>query len=83
MLLEGPTGCGKTALITEIARLGGKECDLLKVHLGGQTDAKALLGTYVCGQAPGEFYWQPGVLAQAVVCVECVECVWVCGDWVC
>ena len=34
--------------------------------MGDQSDAKVLLGTYVCTETPGEFKWQPGALTQAV-----------------
>ena len=40
--------------------------DIIKIHLGDQSDAKVLLGTYVCTETPGEFKWQPGALTQAV-----------------
>lgn len=63
ILLEGVTGSGKTALITELAELTGNT-NLVKIHLGDQTDAKGLLGTYVCTDIPGEFKWIPGVLTQ-------------------
>jgi len=36
------------------------------LHVDAETDAKALLGTYVCGDTPGDFRWQPGPLAQAL-----------------
>ncbi|KAJ3057055.1 AAA ATPase midasin [Rhizophlyctis rosea] len=65
ILLEGPPGVGKTALVEEAARLGGCK-ELLKIHIGDQTDSKILLGTYVCTSTPGAFRWQPGVLATAV-----------------
>ena len=66
ILLEGETGAGKTALVEEFARLVGQS-HLVKVHLGDQTDGKALLGTYVCTDMPGEFRWQPGLLTRAVL----------------
>ncbi|CAH1229365.1 MDN1 [Branchiostoma lanceolatum] len=68
VLLEGPVGCGKTALVKHLANLTGHSGApyLLKVQLGDQTDSKALLGTYRCTDVPGEFVWQPGVLTQAV-----------------
>ncbi|XP_035663677.1 midasin-like [Branchiostoma floridae] len=71
VLLEGPVGCGKTALVEHLAHLTGEAIltgspYLLKVQLGDQTDSKALLGTYRCTDVPGEFVWQPGVLTQAV-----------------
>jgi midasin len=62
--LEGESGSGKTALIHELARLTHN--DIIKVHLGEQTDPKALLGTYVCTEVPGEFRWIAGALTQAV-----------------
>ena len=40
--------------------------DLLKIHLGDQTDSKMLLGTYICTSTPGLFKWQPGILTTAV-----------------
>ncbi|XP_066464567.1 midasin isoform X2 [Eleutherodactylus coqui] len=69
VLLEGPIGCGKTALVEHLARVTGrlKPPDLLKVQLGDQTDSKMLLGMYRCTDIPGEFVWQPGTLTQAVV----------------
>ncbi|RKO94177.1 P-loop containing nucleoside triphosphate hydrolase protein [Blyttiomyces helicus] len=65
LLLEGGPGVGKTALVEEAARAAGLK-DLLKIHLGDQTDSKVLLGTYVCTSTPGNFRWQPGVLTTAV-----------------
>ncbi|XP_070306217.1 midasin isoform X2 [Odocoileus virginianus] len=68
VLLEGPIGCGKTSLVEHLAAMTGrrKPPQLLKVQLGDQTDSKMLLGAYRCADAPGEFVWQPGALAQAV-----------------
>ena len=40
--------------------------DVIKIHLGDQSDAKVLLGSYICTDVPGEFKWQPGALTQAV-----------------
>ncbi|ORY03799.1 P-loop containing nucleoside triphosphate hydrolase protein, partial [Basidiobolus meristosporus CBS 931.73] len=65
VLLEGVTGSGKTALVEEVSHLLGKE-DIVKIHLGDQTDSKVLLGTYVSTSTPGSFKWQPGVLTTAV-----------------
>ncbi|KAM8954164.1 midasin [Pelodytes ibericus] len=68
VLLEGPIGCGKTALVEHLANVTGrfKPPDILKVQLGDQTDSKMLLGMYRCTDIPGEFVWQPGTLTQAV-----------------
>ncbi|CAG8439564.1 5371_t:CDS:10 [Funneliformis mosseae] len=66
VLLEGVTGAGKSALVEEIARISGREHDLVKIHLGDQTDSKILLGTYVSTSTPASFRWQPGILTTAV-----------------
>nr|XP_046228345.1 midasin isoform X2 [Scatophagus argus] len=68
VLLEGPIGCGKTALVEFIAAVTGhtKATEILKVQLGDQTDSKMLLGMYRCTDIPGKFVWQPGTLTQAV-----------------
>ncbi|KAI8591646.1 P-loop containing nucleoside triphosphate hydrolase protein, partial [Geranomyces variabilis] len=67
ILLEGGPGVGKTALVEHAAQCLGRHGTLLKIHLGDQTDAKVLLGTYICTSTPGSFRWQPGVLTTAVV----------------
>ncbi|KAM4522940.1 midasin [Odontesthes bonariensis] len=68
MLLEGPIGCGKTALVEFMAAITGhtEGTKILKVQLGDQTDSKMLLGMYRCTDIPGKFVWQPGTLTQAV-----------------
>jgi midasin len=40
---------------------------MISIHLDDQMDSKSLLGAYMCTSKPGEFVWQPGPLAQAVV----------------
>lgn len=42
VLLEGPIGCGKTALVEFMAAVTGhtKTTEILKVQLGDQTDSK-------------------------------------------
>ena len=65
LLLEGPAGAGKSAVLEEVASLTGN-IDFIVLHLDAQTDSKSLLGSYVVGAAPGEFRWQPGALTQAV-----------------
>ncbi|KAM7394956.1 hypothetical protein PAMA_006612 [Pampus argenteus] len=68
VLLEGPIGCGKTALVEFMAAVTGhtKATEILKVQLGDQTDSKMLLGMYRCTDIPGKFVWQPGTLTQAI-----------------
>ena len=65
LLLEGPAGCGKSAILEEVAARTGND-DFVTLHLDAQTDSKSLLGSYVVGATPGEFAWQPGALTQAV-----------------
>lgn len=64
VLLYGPAGAGKTALISKLAELHGAR--VLFLHMDEQIDGKMLVGTYVCTEQPGEFRWQPGSLTQAV-----------------
>eukprot|EP01018_Ginkgo_biloba_P038909 Gb_21123 [translate_table: standard] len=66
VLLEGPSGAGKTTLINELAQITGN-IDVLFIHLDDQMDSKTLIGSYVCTEIPGEFKWQPGSLSQAVI----------------
>ena len=63
MLLEGPTGAGKSTLIRELARRTGND-DMIELHLDDSMDSKSLIGTYVCTDVPGEFKWQAGPLTQ-------------------
>ncbi|XP_065840955.1 midasin-like isoform X3 [Oscarella lobularis] len=68
VLLEGPIGCGKSALVQHLACLTGRlrSPDLIQLQLGGFTDAKALVGVYQATDIPGEFVWSPGVLCEAM-----------------
>ncbi|KAL8000860.1 putative AAA+ ATPase domain, midasin, P-loop containing nucleoside triphosphate hydrolase [Plasmopara halstedii] len=66
ILVTGPGGCGKTAMIRELARLSGNY-DLVELHLDDQIDSKTLLGSYVCTDIPGQFTWQPGALTNSVL----------------
>jgi midasin len=65
LLLEGPPGCGKSAVLEEVAARTNND-DFVVLHLDAQTDSKSLLGAYVAGVAPGEFAWKPGALTRAV-----------------
>lgn len=65
-LLCGPTGSGKSALLTELASRMGQRQEVVRVHMDEQIDSKVLLGTYVTTEEPGEFTWQAGVVTQAV-----------------
>uniref|UniRef100_A0A914WN69 Midasin n=1 Tax=Plectus sambesii TaxID=2011161 RepID=A0A914WN69_9BILA len=65
-LVEGPVGCGKTALLRQIAFKHGKKETFCIIQMGEQVDSKGLFGTYHCTEIPGEFVWRPSVLANAV-----------------
>lgn len=66
MLLLGKAGSGKTFLINELSKYMGCSDSIVKIHLGEQTDAKLLIGTYTSGERPGTFEWRSGVLTTAV-----------------
>jgi midasin len=65
VLLEGPVGCGKTAMVEELARATGNT-NCVRMHLDEQMDSKTLLGTYTTTDVPGEFKWQAGALTRAL-----------------
>ncbi|KAK1434225.1 hypothetical protein QVD17_11144 [Tagetes erecta] len=65
VLLCGPAGAGKTALISRLAHAQGSQA--LSIHMDEQIDGKTLIGSYVCAEQPGEFRWQPGSLTQAIL----------------
>ncbi|ANB14893.1 AAA family ATPase midasin [Sugiyamaella lignohabitans] len=66
ILLTGPEGSGKTFLVDESAKHLSAYESIVRIHLGDQTDAKLLVGTYSTGEKPGSFEWRPGVLSVAV-----------------
>ncbi|RLV92019.1 Midasin [Spathaspora sp. JA1] len=66
VMLYGKAGAGKTFLINQLANFMSYNDSLVKIHLGEQTDAKLLLGTYASGDKPGTFEWRTGVLTSAV-----------------
>ncbi|GAB4814206.1 hypothetical protein N2152v2_001252 [Parachlorella kessleri] len=66
VLLEGPPGSGKSALVEHVAGLTGNAEGMVRLHLDDQMDSKTLVGAYITTARPGEFTWQPGPLAQAV-----------------
>jgi len=66
VLIRGQLGSGKTALASQIASLTGNT-DMLTLNVDDQTDSRSILGGYVCGNGPGDFRWQQGVLTRAVL----------------
>ena len=67
IIVQGMSGCGKSSIIRELAVLTGHDVDLVTLHLNDQSDSKALIGSYICTDVPGEFIWQSGVITQAVI----------------
>jgi midasin len=66
VVLVGGAGSGKTFIINELSKYLACDKSIVKIHLGEQTDAKLLLGTYSSGSKPGTFEWRNGVLTTAV-----------------
>lgn len=66
IMLCGKAGSGKTFLVSQMSKYAGREESMVKIHLGEQTDAKLLIGTYTSGEKPGSFEWRSGVLTTAV-----------------
>ncbi|KAL3008468.1 hypothetical protein AAZX31_07G033800 [Glycine max] len=64
VLLYGPSGSGKSALIAKLAQDSGNQ--VLSIQMDDQIDGRTLVGSYVCADRPGEFRWQAGSLTQAV-----------------
>ena len=67
IIVQGSSGAGKSFIIRELAVAMNKAEELVELHVNDQTDAKALIGAYVCSDLPGEFIWQYGMLTQAVL----------------
>lgn len=72
VMLVGKAGSGKTFLINELTKYLRCHNSVVKIHLGEQTDAKLLIGTYTSGEKPGTFVWRSGVLTTAVQEGRCV-----------
>ncbi|CCE62256.1 hypothetical protein TPHA_0C01000 [Tetrapisispora phaffii CBS 4417] len=66
VMLLGASGSGKTFIVNELAKFTGRSDSIIKIHLGEQTDAKLLIGTYTSGEKPGTFEWRSGILTNAV-----------------
>lgn len=57
----------KSAFLHHVSRSLGCYNSMVILHIDDSLDSKSLLGTYVCGEDPGTFVWQPGSLTQAAV----------------
>ncbi len=63
VLIEGPTGVGKTSLVRLLAQLTGHE--FVRINNHEHTDLEDFMGQYVSDPASGELKFQPGVLVNA------------------
>ena len=73
ILLYGELGCGKSSLIRALAETLGQGEHLVELFIDSQTDARSLLGAYVCSDIPGEFIWRNGRLSKPC-CVPVDSC---------
>lgn len=64
IIVEGSLSCGKTTLIEHLAKT--TRVKLIKYQMDDFMDSKALIGSYICSDVPGEFMWKPGPLFSAV-----------------
>lgn len=81
ILVEGPMGCGKSALIRHLAQLTGRfnQPEVITIQISDQVDSKFLLGSYICSDIPGEFMFNIGPLLKAIkhggwVILEDIDC---------
>ncbi|KAL8453352.1 hypothetical protein Emag_001907 [Eimeria magna] len=66
VLLHGPPGSGKSSYIRWLSQLMGMKQPPVCLFLDQQTEAKSLVGSWVCGRRAGEFEWQDGILSRCV-----------------
>ncbi|KAL3316044.1 AAA ATPase midasin [Cichlidogyrus casuarinus] len=65
ILISGPIGCGKTALISKM--IASSQVDFIRLQISEETDSKDLLGTYRCCETPGLFQWSQGPLLHSII----------------
>ena len=78
ILLVGPEGCGRKTIVQDIVSQLGRTDDLVRLHVGPQTDVKALLGSYTFDAGLTTAEWSPGALTTAlqtgrILCLEGLE----------
>ncbi len=67
VMLTGPPGTGKTAVIDHLRSVTGRR-DFVNFHqaqISDETDARTFLGTYTCA-TPEQFVWERGLLTRAL-----------------
>lgn len=68
LLLTEPKGSGKKFALNHLAKRTQKpHQSIVWINAGDQTDARSLIGSYVCGNVPGEFKWVPGLLYKCML----------------
>ena len=80
LLLEGPPGIGKTALVMAMGKLLG--CDVRRLNVSGNTAVEDLFGRFVLHSVRGEteFRWVNGCIADALEVGTEARPVWVLLD---
>lgn len=64
MLLVGPTGGGKTALVRQLSDL--INIGFVSLDLDGQSDVAELIGLFMPEEKTAQYKWHPGLLLQAL-----------------
>jgi MoxR-like ATPase len=66
LLLEGPPGVGKTAVVEQVAKLLGVKCE--RINFSANTTTDQLIGNVIPRCVAGQriFEWQDGVLLRAI-----------------
>ena len=66
LLLEGPPGVGKTAVVNQLCKLLGRPCE--RINFSGSTTVDQLFGSIVPQSVNGnrEFKWRDGKIVKAI-----------------
>ena len=63
VFITGPVGSGKTSFVHNLVSKTSQK--LTTIQISSDTDAKSLLGSYICGNKPGQFIYQNGSITSA------------------
>lgn len=67
VLICGGIGTGKSFLVRYLATITSTSIERIIFLNGGDVvDSKSLVGQYVCGEKPGDFFWVPGAVTRAL-----------------
>ncbi|VDN03465.1 unnamed protein product [Thelazia callipaeda] len=64
VLIQGPTGSGKTFIVKEVAQELDLPCRI--IQMSDQIDSKSLFGTFHCLDVAGEFHWKESNFAKYI-----------------